>query len=72
VKSAPEQMPFDQVIVVDDGMRRTLTVDSFLRMPVHERVRHVLERSVEFFLQGQPIDRKQALASLRARETNER
>lgn len=72
MRSAGEAMPFDRVIVVESGARRALTVDSFLQMPVHVRVRHVLQRSVEFFLDGQPIDRKQALASLRARESHER
>lgn len=72
MSTAGNHVPFDRVIVVEGGARRTLSAGTFLEMPVHERVRHVLARSVEFYLGEQPIDRKQALASLRLRESNGR
>jgi hypothetical protein len=57
---------FDRVIVQLGVEKRELSIDEFLHLPLHERVRCVLDRSVEFFLGKTAVDRKLALNSLRA------
>jgi len=58
---------FDRVIVMEDGVPpRVMPRDEFVRLPIHARVRYILERRVEFFKGTVRVDRAAALQSLRA------
>lgn len=60
-------LPFNQVVLTTaDGARR-LTVDEFSAVPLAERVRAVLEQRVQFLLDGNPVDPREALNALRQR-----
>lgn len=58
---------FDRVIVrEDDGTPpRMMPRDEFVRLPIHARIRFILERRVEFFLGPVRVDRATALQGLR-------
>jgi hypothetical protein len=57
---------FDRVILArEDGQRFVCTVEEFMAMPLHERIRYILGRDVEFYLGEEPIDRGVALRALR-------
>jgi hypothetical protein len=57
---------FDRVILArEDGERFVYTPEEFMAMPLHERIRHILGREVEFYLGEEPIDRGIALRALR-------
>jgi hypothetical protein len=58
-------LPFDKVIVSADGARRELAPAELLALPLHLRVRWLLDDSLEFFLGDRPVDRRHALAALR-------
>ena len=55
------ELPFDRIHIGEDK----LTVEEFLRLPLHERVQHIVGSSLEFSLQGAPVSRRDALAALR-------
>ena len=58
---------FDRVIVTeDDTPPRVMPRDEFVRLPIHARVRYILERRVEFFKGAMRVDRAAALQGLRA------
>jgi hypothetical protein len=58
---------FDRVILTEQGAPpRVMSRDEFVRLPIHLRVRYILERQVEFFLGPAPVNRAVALQSLRA------
>jgi hypothetical protein len=59
-------LPFDRVVVVEPtGGRREMSAREFLDLPLHTRVRHVLDRSIEFFAGAVVVARREALAGLR-------
>jgi hypothetical protein len=58
-------LPFDKVIVNVDGERRELAPAELLELPLHQRVHWLLDDSLEFYLEGTPVDRRLALAALR-------
>ena len=58
-------LPFDRVVLVEAGERRAMALDDFLSMPLPDKIRHILARSVEFYLGRTPVDRRAALAALR-------
>jgi hypothetical protein len=60
-------LPFNQVIVNTEDGPRQLTVAQFTAIPLAERVRAMLEKRVEFLLDGQPVDTREALNALRER-----
>ena len=43
-----------------------LSLDAFLELPLNERIVYILQRQVEFFADGRPVEREIALRSLRA------
>jgi hypothetical protein len=59
------ELSFDRVVIVDRGARQSLSVSSFLEMPLDARIHLVLSRSIEFFNGTQPVERGVALAQLR-------
>lgn len=60
-------LAFDQVIHTEAGVRTCWTAEAFLTLPLEMRVHAVLSGSLEFSLGGVAVERRAALASLRAR-----
>jgi len=57
---------FDRVVLVDGfGMRRSISRGQFLALPLHERIQHILTRDIKFYHGEVPVDRSEALKSLR-------
>lgn len=61
----PSPLPFDKVIVSADGGRREIAPSELLALPLHLRVRWLLDDSIEFYRLGKLVDRRHALAALR-------
>ena len=59
------KLPFDRVVLSDEGGRLELTVEQFLELPLDKRIRYVLSRDIEFFQGTARVERRLALASLR-------
>jgi hypothetical protein len=59
------ERPFDAVRIREAQHVRRLSCDDFLALPLHQRIRHILAREVEFERLGRPVDTKTALAWLR-------
>lgn len=57
-------LPFDRVLLALPTGKEVLDVRRFMALPLHDRVRHVLQREVEFFMGPLPIDRRLALRAL--------
>ena len=62
----PPECPFDTVVVRDGAVRRELTLDAFLRLPLPQRIGYILGRTLEFHVRGRPVDRAEALRWLTA------
>jgi hypothetical protein len=60
-----KESPFDVVCIRDAAGVRRLSCEAFLALPLHERIRHILAKEVEFERFGRAIDTKAALAWLR-------
>lgn len=58
-----DDLPFDRVTLGAEE----LSVDAFMQMPFHRRVRAVLARDVRFFAGETEVDRRDALRALRGR-----
>jgi hypothetical protein len=58
-------LPFDTVIVLESGSRRTFNPEELLALPLHLRVRWLLSDSIEFRRGAKLVDRREALAALR-------
>ena len=56
---------FDGVLIFANGEWRPMTPEAFFDLPLSARIRHVIERTVVFRLNGVPVDQKQALAEIR-------
>jgi hypothetical protein len=59
-------VPFDRVVVIEAGTPHELSLQQFLALPLHTRIRHILERDVRFFAGEQPVDRQEALRRLKS------
>jgi hypothetical protein len=57
--------PFDTVVIRSPEGDRSLTVEEFMALPFHVRIRHVLQSDLHFFAAADEIDLRQALAALR-------
>jgi hypothetical protein len=57
--------PFDSVTIRDARGTRSVSVDQFLSLPVHERIQLVLARNVDFFDGEKLVELRVALAWLR-------
>jgi hypothetical protein len=57
--------PFDLVVITREGTHTELTLADFAALPLHEGVGLILERAVEFYDRGRPVDRQDALKFLR-------
>jgi hypothetical protein len=51
------QLPFDRVVVAEQGVRRRLTPPEFLALPLPVRILAVLDDSLEFLQDDKPVDR---------------
>lgn len=58
-------MIFDRVDIREKGTVIRMSREEFLAMPLDRRIRVILARDLEFFLGDQPVDRREALRSLR-------
>lgn len=56
---------FDRVLLNTDGLWRATTEKEFSALPLEVRIRHVLERTVVFQINGEPVEQREALAMLR-------
>jgi hypothetical protein len=59
------ERPFDAVRIREAQHVRRLSCDDFLALPLHQRIRHILAREIEFERFGRLVDTKTALAWLR-------
>lgn len=58
-------LSFDRAIITTpEEPAEELTAAEFLALPLHRRVRYVLQRKVEFFRGGTPVERSEALKGL--------
>jgi hypothetical protein len=57
--------PFDLVVITRDATHIELSLPEFAALPLHERAGLILERAVEFYDHGKPVDRQDALKFLR-------
>jgi hypothetical protein len=58
-------LPFDSVTVIEAGQRRVFTPADLLALPLHTRVRWLLDETLEFRRGTVLVDRREALAALR-------
>jgi hypothetical protein len=57
---------FDRVVLVNAaGERKVYSAEQFLDLPLATRIQHILARDIEFFDGVLPVDRGEALKSLR-------
>lgn len=61
-----EVILFDTIVVKSNDGHRLLSLNAFLDLPLNERIVYILQRQVEFFADGRPVEREVALRSLRA------
>lgn len=57
--------PFDRVVIKESGGSRSFSVDSFLALPLSQRIKVILERRVTFYQHDSEVDRNVALNGLR-------
>ena len=63
---AETDLPFEYIRIREgSGLVRSLTADELLALPLHTRVRWLLDESIEFYRGSTRIDRRVALAALR-------
>lgn len=55
---------FDSVVVDDSGKKRRFPRETFLLLPLRDRVRWILQNRAEFFLGDRPVDAKLALKAI--------
>ncbi|HEY4102718.1 MAG TPA: hypothetical protein VGM44_02470 [Polyangiaceae bacterium] len=56
-------LAFDTVVLTENGQEQRMDADTFLAMPLHARVRLILERRVAVFDGGKPVSLALALKS---------
>ena len=56
---------FDTIRVLNDGRWQNLAIEQFLELPLSDRIRHVIKRTVVFERAGEEVEQKAALAELR-------
>ncbi len=66
------ERPFTQVKFKGPATQRYLSYDAFLSLPIHERIRHILARDIEFLRGDETVDWREALAWLRTRAAQEK
>lgn len=56
---------FERVLIQRGGLWHATTEEEFSSLPLAIRIRHVLEKTVVFHRNGEPIEAAEALAILR-------
>jgi hypothetical protein len=56
---------FDRVLLKTPNGWEALGIEAFFDLPLSARIRHVIERTVAFQLDGRAVDQKEALAAIR-------
>jgi hypothetical protein len=59
---------FDRVVIFDQEGRRELSQYEFLKLPLSQRIRCVIERTATFYLGIEEVDRHSAINALRKTE----
>jgi hypothetical protein len=59
------RLPFDRIMVQSENGARELSLQEFLRIPLAERIRHILRRNLQFFRGDAVVDSKVAVGALR-------
>lgn len=59
------QLPFDRVLVPQPDGQRELSAQDFLDLPLHERIRMIMQRDLRFYAGGDVVDQSDALKGLR-------
>jgi hypothetical protein len=59
---------FDRVVILDHEGRRELSHHEFLKLPLSQRIRCVIERTATFYLGVDEVDRHSAINALRRTE----
>jgi hypothetical protein len=63
---AESELPFDHIRIDEGGGSvRSLTANELLALPIHTRVRWLLNQSIEFYRGSTLVERRVALAALR-------
>ena len=62
---AEPDFPFDHIRIREGPTVRILTAEELLALPIHTRVRWLLDDSLEFYRGAELVDRRLALAALR-------
>jgi hypothetical protein len=70
--AAEAPFPFDHIRIREGSTVRILTVQDLLALPIHTRVRWLLDGSIEFYRGSNLVDRRLALAALRRASAPER
>jgi hypothetical protein len=60
-----DSLPFDHIRLREGSETRILTASELLALPLHLRVRRLLDESIEFYRGSRLVDRRLALAALR-------
>ena len=60
-----KERPFDSVTIRDERGARSLSIEQFLSLPIHQRIQLVMARNVDFFERGKLVELRVALAWLR-------
>ena len=61
-----EEGYFDRVVITDEGAGpRVLNRDEFLRLPLSQRIRCMIQRTASFYAGAREVDRAVALNALR-------
>jgi hypothetical protein len=68
---AVASLPFDRVVIAEDGDRLDYSTSQFLATPIHRRIRWLLESRLTFFWRSRPVDKRDALMALRRYETGQ-
>lgn len=59
------ELPFDRVTIHQSDGAREMSARDFLALPLHERIRLILQRNLEFFAGNDTVERGAALKGLR-------
>ena len=66
MKFAPNPvLVLDRIVIQTGPTRRELTVSEYFALPLSQRIRCVLDRTVTFYAGDREIDRQEALDALR-------
>ena len=55
---------FERVIITEGDVKKTLTYEQFMALPLHQRVQHLMDRAIAFYTGVTEIDRRVVLRSL--------